>query len=354
MIEPFALALLRRRLPGLGAIPWLELGRFPTPVEPAGALGRELGVELWIKRDDLAASGYGGNKVRKLEPLLAAARERGARRVITVGGLGSNHVVATAFHARAAGLACEALLVPQPLTPLTRANLRAALALGARLLPAPGWAQAPGALLALARRLGRDAVVIGPGGSSPLGTLGYVAAALELEEQVRGGTCPAPAALYVALGSGGTAAGLLAGLAQTALPTRVVAVRVVHPALAGRWPTLLLARRTLALLRRHGARPAEVDPARLTIAGEQLGPGYGAPTAAAVAAVARAAAAGLVLETTYTGKTLAALIARAAAAPGPVLFWDTFSSADLAALAAPVGAVPAALAAILDGDLTSG
>jgi D-cysteine desulfhydrase len=346
--EPAALALLRARLPGLRPLPWLALGRFPTPVERLAGLGGELGVDLWVKRDDLAAPGYGGNKVRKLEPLLAAARERGARRVFTAGGLGSNHVVATAVHARAAGLACEALVVPQPVTPLVRANLRAALALGVRLIATPGWARAPRALLAAAARLGRDVYVIGPGGSSPLGTLGYVAAALELEAQVAAGACPAPAAIFVALGSGGTAAGLLGGLAQTALATRVVAVRVVSPAFAGHAQTVLLARRTLRLLRRLGAAPRPVDSARLAVVTDQVGPGYGAPTEAGREAVRRAAAAGITLETTYTGKTFAALLARAPALAGPVLFWDTFSSADLAALGAPAGPPPRELAALLD------
>jgi D-cysteine desulfhydrase len=267
--------------------------------------------------------------------------------VITVGGLGSNQVVATAFHARAVGLTCEALLLPQPVTPLVVANLRAALALGARLIPATRGRNIPLALGQALLRLGRTSYVIGPGGSSALGTLGYVAAALELEQQVREHLCPEPSAIVVALGSGGTTAGLVAGLGQTQLATRVLAVRVVHPLLAPRARTLRLARRALRLLEHAGARVRPVDPERLEIIGDQLGAGYGSPTPAAAAAVARAAGEGLELETTYTGKALAGLIARAPHLRGPILFWNTFAAARLESLGPPLLPIPPALAAVI-------
>jgi 1-aminocyclopropane-1-carboxylate deaminase/D-cysteine desulfhydrase-like pyridoxal-dependent ACC family enzyme len=323
-----------RRFPRARAgLPWLALGRFPTRVHAAPRLGADLGLDLWVKRDDESGAGYGGNKVRKLELCLAEALAAGARRVVTIGGLGSNQVVAAAHYARQLGLGCDALLFDQPDTPILRANLRADLALGARLHPVRGWRDAPATAAGLLRALGRDVYPLGPGSSSPLGTVGYVAAALELEEQVARGACPEPAVIFVPLGSGGTAAGLLLGLAQTRLRTRVAAVRVVHPALAGTVRTCLLAWRAARLLASCGADLRPFAAARLEVVRGFLGPGYGATTPQSTAAVERAAAReGLPLETTYTGKTLAALIARAAALRGPVLLWDTFSSADLAAL----------------------
>jgi 1-aminocyclopropane-1-carboxylate deaminase/D-cysteine desulfhydrase-like pyridoxal-dependent ACC family enzyme len=323
-----------RRFPrARGQLPWLALGRFPTRVHAAPRLGADLGLDLWVKRDDESAPGYGGNKVRKLELCLAEALARGARRVLTMGGLGSNQVVAAAYYARQVGLACEAFLFPQPETPLVAANLRAALALGARLHPVRRWPDAPAAVAGVLGTVGRDLYPIGPGASSPLGTVGYVAAALELEEQVARGECAEPAAIFVPLGSSGTAAGLLLGLAQTRLRTRVVAVRVVSPVLAGTASTLLLAWRAARLLASCGAELRPFDARRLEVVGDFLGPGYGAATPASTAAVARAAdREGLRLETTYTGKTLAALVARPPTRTAPVLLWDTFSSADLAAL----------------------
>jgi 1-aminocyclopropane-1-carboxylate deaminase/D-cysteine desulfhydrase-like pyridoxal-dependent ACC family enzyme len=315
-------------------LPWLSLGRFPTRVHAVPRLGADLGVDLWVKRDDESASGYGGNKVRKLELCLAEAVARGARRVLTMGGLGSNQVVAAAYYARQVGLECHAFLFPQPETPLVAANVRAGIALGAHLHAVRRWpGDGPAALAGVLGAVGRDLYAVGPGASSPLGTVGYVAAALELEDQVDRGECPEPAAIFVPLGSSGTAAGLLLGLAQTRLRTRVVAVRVVHPALAGTASTLLLAWRAARLLAACGAELRPFDAGRLEVVGGFLGPGYGAATPASAAAVARAAdREGLRLETTYTGKTLAALIARPPTRTAPLLLWDTFSSADLAAL----------------------
>ncbi|MBI5480061.1 MAG: pyridoxal-phosphate dependent enzyme [Deltaproteobacteria bacterium] len=341
-----------RRFPrARGDLPWLGLGRFPTRVCAAPRLGADLGLDLWVKRDDESGAGYGGNKVRKLELCLAEALARGARRVLTMGGLGSNQVVAAAFYARQLGLACDALLFDQPETPILRANLRADLCLGARLHVLRSWRDAPTVVAGVLGAVGRDLYPLGPGSSSPLGTVGYVAAALELEEQVARGECPEPSVIFVPLGSGGTAAGLLLGLAQTRLRTRLAAVRVVHPALAGAPGTGLLAWRTARLLASCGAQLRPFAASRLEVLGGFLGAGYGAPTPAGVAAVARAAdREGLCLETTYTGKTLAALIARSPGLRGPVLLWDTFSSADLAALGrgGEGRAVPARLRALVE------
>src|SRR5215472_6673366 len=91
------------------------LGSYPTPLEPLEALSRP-GCSLWIKRDDLTNPLYGGNKVRKLERLLADAKQRGAQRILTVGAVGSHHVLATAVFGRRAGFEVEAVLVPQPRT----------------------------------------------------------------------------------------------------------------------------------------------------------------------------------------------------------------------------------------------
>src|SRR5512138_3944555 len=93
-------AFFRRFPRARGELPWLALGQFPTRVCAAARLGADLGLDLWVKRDDESAPGYGGNKVRKLELVLAEALARGARRVLTMGGLGSNQVVASAFYAR--------------------------------------------------------------------------------------------------------------------------------------------------------------------------------------------------------------------------------------------------------------
>jgi D-cysteine desulfhydrase len=325
-----SLLALTQRLGALD-LPHTPLGAWPTPIERLEHLGAQRGAAVWVKRDDLSAPRYGGNKVRKLELLLGAALRAGCRSVLTVGGVGSNHVVATATHAAALGLATQAVVFPQPETEHVRANAARAQALGVTLFPCGSRLAVPLAWRRT-RRLCPEAYAIGPGGSSPLGTVGYVAAACELAEQIAAGELPAPDEIVVALGSGGTAAGLLLGCAVAGLRTTIVAVRVVEwPLVSGpavRW----LAHRTARLLERAGAKlPRPRCAPRLELVGDQLGRGYGHVTAAGAHAVSIAREeAGLHLETTYTGKAFAALLARVdgVARDRRVLFWNTYGGSS--------------------------
>jgi D-cysteine desulfhydrase len=321
-------AALLARFPALvDRLPHERLVGVPTPVEHVAGLG------AWVKRDDLTAAPYGGNKVRKLELLLAEARRRGHRSVLTLGGTGSNHVLATAVYARALGFqATHAVLFPQPESEEVTRRLGVLGELGVAVSRVPGKALVPAgfvgrAFASLLRGQGAP-FVIGPGGSSPLGALGYAGAALELAAQVEAGECPEPASVYVPLGSGGTAAGLLLGLRLAGLRSRLVAVQVVERPWASGAQAARLATRAARLLVSLGVPEAHLrfGPGDLVVVTDQLGPGYGASTPAATDAAARAAAeGGLVLDTTYAGKTLAALLARGGAG-GPSLFWLTYAA----------------------------
>ena len=118
------------RYPGLESrLPFIALGDLPTPVVPlhtlAAAIGTRSGAAgLWCKRDDLSSAVYGGNKVRKLEFLLGDALARGCTTILTFGGLGSNHALATAINCRRLGLECIAVLTPEPATEAVRRTLR--------------------------------------------------------------------------------------------------------------------------------------------------------------------------------------------------------------------------------------
>jgi D-cysteine desulfhydrase len=167
------------------------------------------------------------------------------------------------------------------------------------------------------------------GGSSPLGAIGFVAAGLELAAQLDALGQPPPQAIYVPLGTMGTAAGLVLGLRLAGLiTTRVVGIQVV--------PDVVASRDALAaLVTATNVRMAQLDPtvpllddplAGLEHRTDCFGDGYAVPTPAATRAVALAADAGLDLETTYSGKALAALLAdapRLDPARGPVIFWIT-------------------------------
>ncbi|MEQ9261501.1 MAG: pyridoxal-phosphate dependent enzyme, partial [Roseovarius sp.] len=94
----------------LARFPRLHLAHLPTPLEPMERLSAELGIDLWIKRDDCTGMSTGGNKTRKLEFLMAEALEQGADMVMTQGATQSNHARQTAAFAAKLGLACHILL----------------------------------------------------------------------------------------------------------------------------------------------------------------------------------------------------------------------------------------------------
>lgn len=321
-------------------IPWRPLGRFPTPVEelPAGDAAGS-GARLFVKRDDLSSAAYGGNKVRKLEYLLADAELGGRRTLVTLGGIGSNHALATAIHGAALGLESDLVLYGQPITQHVKRNLAAFLAANARVHyggSVPGAFAAAGRLVARRRHEGRAPYFVMVGGSSRLGCIGHVSAAFELAAQVAAGELPEPDRLFVPLGTCGTAAGLVIGLRLAGLRTRVCAVRVADPFPASAATVRWMAQDLADFL--HRADPAvprlQITTADFEVLTGYLGTGYGFPTRDGEVAVRRLGNR-LTLETTYTAKTLAACLDCCAGhgREQKLLFWNTFSSAPLASAA---------------------
>jgi 1-aminocyclopropane-1-carboxylate deaminase/D-cysteine desulfhydrase-like pyridoxal-dependent ACC family enzyme len=292
--------------------------------------------ELWIKDDGDTAAPYGGNKVRKLEYVLAAALARGARRIVTFGAGGSHHVLATTLYARSVGLATAAVLWPQPWTAHAEDTLRAALAAGLEPLAVGSRAAA---LPGVVRILARGDQLVPPGGSSRVGARGYLAAARELVAQIRAGEVPEPDVIVVPLGSGGTSAGILAGVVDMGMRSRVIAVDVAIGSAAAAPLVLYLARGLggrLTDLTRH-----------LRIERGYLGRGYGHATDAGARATVDARAAGLILDPTYTAKTFAAALDRVRQWPGVVLYWHTLSARPIEPLLVGAPALPRALASLL-------
>jgi len=340
------------------ALPRLALGAFPTPVSLLPHLGAAIGVaDLFVKDDGLSSEFYGGNKVRKLEFLLAAARARGAREVMTIGYAGSNHAAATAVHAERAGMRGISMLLPQRGAAYLRSNLLLGLAAGAELheYRSPAVLVA-GSLLEMLRhalRRARLPFFIPPGGSSALGTVGFVNAAFELAAQVEAGAAAIPDRVYVAFGSMGSAVGLALGFAALGWPTRVVGVRVVDEGYANRRGATVLWKRVDSLLRRldPGFPATALCDEHLEIRDEFRGEGYACFSPEGDRAVALAAQTeGLALDGTYTGKTLACLISDAEAGHLQgrcVMFWNTYSAADVSSRVA--GIDPARLPRRLQG-----
>jgi D-cysteine desulfhydrase len=317
---------LHQRFPALvETLPHLALSERPTPVRELAGLG------VWVKEDGVfGAGGWGGNKVRKLEWLIPDARRRGRRSILSFGGLGTNWGLATTLYAGEHGLETVLALLDQPVDDHVTAQLARLEASGARIYRTQTKARTVAALpwlLARGARGGRPPYLLPAGGSSAVGALGYVEAALEIAAQVEDGSLPEPAHVIVPVGTGGTAAGLALGFQLAGLCTRVVGI-VVNDQLRLDPPVLArLARRSAKLLERRGASlgPLRLEPDLLDLTRDQIGAGYGHRTEAAERAASVAARDGLALDPVYTAKAMAGLLALRARGRlrEPVLFVHT-------------------------------
>jgi D-cysteine desulfhydrase len=211
------------------SLPKVSLAMRPTPLARMARASVQLGVDLWVKRDDLTGSVLTGSKVRKLEYLLADAQAQSADVVLTCGGDQSNHCRATAIAARQLGIDSVLFLrVVNPTSPPpTTANLLLDRVVGAevRFISRGDYTRRREVMHAAAdelRAAGRRPYLIPEGGSNALGSLGYVDCVGEIAEQIG----PGPLTVVYAAGSGGTGAGLIAGVRARDLPWRVVGINV--------------------------------------------------------------------------------------------------------------------------------
>ena len=347
--------------PGLQErLPWIPLVDAPTPVHRLERVSSQLGKEVWIKRDDKTSSEYGGSKPRKLEFLLGEALEQNRKRVVTGGGIGTNHGLATTIFGRKLGLGVTLGLFDQPLTSHVRKSLLLYHAYGAEMMYMGPMLKAALRYYLIEKIRQRHAYLIAPGGSSPLGVCGYVDAGLELATQVQRKEVPLPQTIYLAVGTCGTMAGLVLGLRLSGLNIPVVGVQVAPSAFANPKAVLRLARKALKLMQRldRSIPKVELTLADFPVERGHYGPGYGHPTPACRNAIQlMGESEEIFLDPTYTGKTFGALLARANSEhePGPMLFWNTLSSADLDTVAQSVDfrSLPLAFHRFFDCELVA-
>lgn len=315
----------------------LSMADLPTAVQVLDGLAKRMGTgDLWIKRDDASSQLYGGNKVRKLEILLGEAVHRGFSSLLTMGGTGSNHLLATALFGNTLGLATTGVVFDQPLTKAVKRKLLAYQGAGVDLVHIGSkYNLAAGVAWGIVKsrlRRGSMPFLIPGGGSNPLGALGFVNAGLELADQIKDGLLPEPRAIFVPYGTGGTALGLAAGLQLAGLSTRVKAVRVIDRIVANRPRMLVFAKALHRLLRRLDPGLILRTPLghNLDIVQGYMGQGYGYPTDQGTRALDLFRdEQGLELDPTYTGKAAAAFLDEARKNRGPLLFWNTYSSSDI-------------------------
>jgi D-cysteine desulfhydrase len=305
----------------------LQLAHLPTPLWHNDALDALVGTEVWVKRDDMTSGAAAGNKLRKLEYLLAEARETAATVVLTCGGAQSNHARATAIAARELGMRCLLLLATPNGRPPPQAsgNVLLDLMVGAtlRFLTPEAYQQRDALMQQAARELsaqGEHAYVVPMGGSNGLGALGYVDAMQEIRGQLDRGLAGGAAgfdAVVCACGSGGTAAGCVLGARAFGVAPSVHAMAVCEDEPTFRATIAGIARQAQAL----GASPG--PPADLFVHDTWKGPAYGVASDEQrrfIIDVARRS--GLVLDPVYTGKALFGL-ARMPGKPRRVLFLHT-------------------------------
>lgn len=329
--------------PGLSdTIPWTDLGRFPTRVH---RLSNLKGRNIWIKRDDESSEEYGGNKVRKLEFTLADALRRGKNRVVTMGGIGTNHGLATAVFCARLGLRCRLLLFDQPVNEYVKRNMLLFLRYGVEF----GYYRtmlATGIMYHTLERLRHPrSYFLYAGGSSPLGTLGLVNAMFELKVQIDRGELPSPKYIFCPLGSNGTMAGLSLGSLLTGIDAQVIGVRVtadcIGPiSIATPETARDLMKSTYRLMRRHSAAVPSVAIPPQRVLDDYVGEGYGCATDGCRRALELLGEReGISLDPTYTAKTFAALLEFTddpAHRDEPILYWHTYNSVDLSSQAAGV------------------
>jgi 1-aminocyclopropane-1-carboxylate deaminase/D-cysteine desulfhydrase-like pyridoxal-dependent ACC family enzyme len=322
------------------ALPRLDLAHLPTPIEAAPRLAVALGVaKLWVKREDLSGTAFGGNKLRQLSLILAQAVADGADTVIATAGVQSNFCRALAGSAASLGLGCE-LLLRGSTAAIRNGNLLLDHIFGASVVftaATDPWDPAIraelDAMAMRARRLGkRPAVVQLTGESAGLGVAGWVAGADEVLAQIDA-TGIAPTHMVVACGSGLTLAGLALGFKHRKRGPRLFGVSVQQPASRLRpWIVDAAAQgaKTLGL----AATLAETDFDLV----EGVGPGYGLPSPEAIAAVRLAGRCqGWVLDPVYTGKALAGAVAAKFSPDTALLFLHSGGAPGLFANAAAFG-----------------
>jgi D-cysteine desulfhydrase family pyridoxal phosphate-dependent enzyme len=315
----------------MSSLPRVSLAQLPTPLHPLERLTAQLGgPQLWIKRDDLTGFALGGNKVRKLEYLVAAAQEEGARTLITAGAVQSNHCRQTAAAAARYGFECVLVLEGDE-PERTTGNLLLDGLFGSEVVWA-GSADLEGALQLVHESdaaKGKRPFLIPLGGSSPLGALAYAEAMAEfLKQDVQVDR------IVLATSSGGTQAGLLAGADYYGYPGKITGIRIGEYRGSERENLADLVVETAGLL----GKELSMDPATIDLREDYLGPGYGVLTELERAAIETfARLEGILLDPVYTGRAAGGmldLISRGEIGPEErVLFWHTGGTPALFAYA---------------------
>ncbi|MHA1271635.1 MAG: 1-aminocyclopropane-1-carboxylate deaminase/D-cysteine desulfhydrase [Candidatus Helarchaeota archaeon] len=318
-------------------IHWIPLLNNPTPITKLEKVGEKFGFsELYMKRDDLTTEIYGGNKPRKLEYTFGRLIHENYEKVLTIGGLGSNHCLATAIFAKqkynnVKDFEVLLVLMKQPLTSDVQKKLLMFYSLDCKL-------KYSGGLFGMASnyyfKKYPGTYKLWAGGTDPITNLGYVNAAFELKEQIDNGELPKPDIIFVTLGSVGTMAGLdvglnLVGLSDIELIGVQVAMKILWIGCSA-YSQHKSALKTLKLLKKYCNKVKLTKLKKRKILSNYMGKAYGYVTKDGQEAVKIVKELeDIKLDTTYTGKTFAGLLdytEKFKLKDKTILFWNTYNS----------------------------
>lgn len=313
-------------LPDFSSVPRIILVKNPTPIFRANKISSLLKAEVWVKEDGMTNQIYGGNKPRKLEFLLGEAKQRKYEKLVTSGGTGTHHGIASTIFGKGEGFKVSLHLFRQYQTPHSEKNFKFLKknADEIHLYNSPLRAFL-GAFVQCKRE--KKSYYIPPGGSNSLSDLGYVIAVFELKKQIDEGIAPDFDAIFVPGGSLGTGTGIIAGSSLLGSKWQIIVVRVVDLFAVNKLMLKIRLMITKNFLKTLGAR--KFFPVKWKIDHSEFGEEYGKPTEECKRAVEIFSEEGIKLEETYTGKTAASLIkwVKEKNLEGKkILFWKTNSS----------------------------
>lgn len=309
----------------------MNLCALPTPVEPLILLGDK----AWVKRDDISHPVYGGNKTRKFEFIIPEVTSLGADHIVTIGGTGTNHGVATAMVCQQLGLQSTVITFDQPDSPFVQKNQALMQHFGANLINSGSIFSAARRFYLNPRRFNSNYYFLPGGGGTAVATFAYINAALELKQQIDNGDCPEPAEIYVPVGSSSTLAGLTLGCALAGLKTKVVGVQILQShvgPIATCTPEIAnnMMRHALVIITKaYPDFSLELPP--VILKSDWYKPGYGVLTDATQRAIEKAQTVGLTLDQTYSGKTFDAFSQAINNSDKPILYWATYNSNSIPA-----------------------
>ena len=304
----------------------IALCDLPTSVEPMP----QLGEHAWVKRDDQTHSVYGGNKTRKFEFIAADIQRKNAKHIVTLGGTGTNHGVATAVICDQLGLKSTVLTFDQPASDHVDHNQKLMGQYGANVIYAGSILKAGIRYYLNPLRLNKDYYFLPGGGATPVATFAYINAAFELKQQIDKGECPEPAEIYVPVGSSSTLAGLTLGCAMAGIQSKIVGIQVLgsHVGPVETCTTGVSDRfmkQAVSQIKKSYPDFSITLPT-VSLNPNWYAPGYGVFTKEAEAAIKTGKECGLTLEHTYSGKAFDAFCKAVKQTNKPIMYWATYSS----------------------------